>query len=38
MLVAANLGYSAKELNEIIRKIREERDAFLEVWSDYFAD
>lgn len=36
--VAVNLGYSARELNEIIRKTREERDAFMRAWNDYFAD
>lgn len=36
--VAINLGYSAKELNEIIRKTRDEQAAFLEAWNDYFAD
>ncbi len=36
--LAINLGYSAKELNEIIRKTREERDRFLEAWHDYFAN
>jgi len=34
--VAVNLGYSAPELNEIIRKTREERLAFLEAWNDHF--
>ena len=34
--VAANLGYAGRELNEIIRKTREERETFLEVWNDYF--
>jgi hypothetical protein len=34
--VAVNLGYNAREMNEIIRKTREERDAFLEVWNDHF--
>ena len=34
--VAVNLGYNARELNEIVRKTREEREAFLEVWNDHF--
>jgi hypothetical protein len=34
--LAANLGYEARELNEIIRKTRDERTAFLEAWNDYF--
>lgn len=38
LTLAVNLGYSAKELNEIIRKTRDERDGFLEAWNDYFAD
>jgi hypothetical protein len=36
--LAIHLGYSAKELNEIIRKTREQRDIFLEAWHDYFAN
>jgi hypothetical protein len=36
LTIAVNLGYSAKELNEIIRKTREERDAFLAVWRNHF--
>jgi hypothetical protein len=36
--LAINLGYSAKELNEIIRKTREERESFLEAWNDHFAN
>ena len=35
--VAVNLGYSAKELNEIIRKTREHRDSFLEAWNGFFS-
>ena len=38
LAVAVNLGYSAKELNEIIRKTRENRDVFQEAWNDYFAN
>jgi hypothetical protein len=38
LVVAVNMGYSARELNEIIRKAREERPAFIEAWNDYFAD
>ena len=38
LAVAVNLGYSAKELNEIIRKARENRDVFQEAWNDYFAN
>lgn len=34
--VAVDLGYNARELNEIVRKAREERGTFLEVWNDYF--
>lgn len=36
--LAINLGYSVKELNEIIRKTRDERDIFLEAWHDYVAN
>ena len=38
LAVAVNLGYSAKDLNQIIQKTRENREAFLEAWNDYFAD
>ena len=36
--VAVNLGFSARELNEIIRETRKRRDIFLEAWNDHFAD
>jgi hypothetical protein len=36
--VAINLGYSARELNEIIREARKQREIFLEAWNDHFAD
>jgi hypothetical protein len=36
--VAINLGFAARDLHEIVRKIREQRAAFLETWNDYFAD
>ncbi len=36
--VALNLGYSAHELGEIVRKTREQRTVFLEAWNDYFAN
>jgi hypothetical protein len=36
LTVAVNLGYSAKELNEIIRKTREEREIFLAAWRAHF--
>ncbi|HEY3719718.1 MAG TPA: DUF4160 domain-containing protein [Roseiarcus sp.] len=36
--VAVNLGYSARELGEIIRKSREHRVAFQEAWNDHFAN
>jgi hypothetical protein len=38
LAVAVNMGYSAKELNEIIRKTREEQAVLIEAWNDYFAD
>ena len=31
-----NIGYSAKEMAEIVRKVSEERDGFLEAWNGYF--
>jgi len=34
--VAVNFGYSAPELGEIVRKLREEREGFLEIWNDHF--
>ncbi len=34
--LAVNLGFSARDLNEIIGATRENRDAFLEAWNDYF--
>jgi hypothetical protein len=34
--VARNIGYSAVELNDIIRKVREEAPAFVEAWHGYF--
>jgi Domain of unknown function (DUF4160) len=34
--VAANLGYNARELNDIVRKTRGHSKAFLEAWNDYF--
>jgi hypothetical protein len=36
LTVAVNLGYAARDLNEIVRKTKEERDTFLEAWHDYF--
>ena len=36
MTVAVNLGFPARDLNEIIGATRENRDAFLEAWNDYF--
>jgi Domain of unknown function (DUF4160) len=36
--VALNLGFSARELNELVRKTREERETFLEAWNEHFAD
>ncbi|ODT49367.1 DUF4160 domain-containing protein [Devosia sp. 63-57] len=34
--IAVNLGFSARDLNEIIGAVREHRNAFLEAWNDYF--
>ena len=38
LAIAVNLGYSAQELNEIIRKVGEQRAHVLETWNDYFAN
>ena len=38
LTVAVNFGYSARELGEIVRKAREQREAFLEAWNDHFAN
>jgi hypothetical protein len=36
--VAVNLGFTAQDLNEIVKKTREEREPFLRSWNDYFAN
>jgi hypothetical protein len=36
--LAANIGFSPRDLNEIIGKTREERERFLEAWNDHFTD
>jgi hypothetical protein len=36
MSVAANFGYRAPELNEIVRIVQDNRDAFMEAWNDHF--
>jgi hypothetical protein len=36
--VAVNMGYSARELGEIIRKTRDERGVFMETWNGYFGN
>ncbi len=36
LTVAVNLGFSARDLNEIIDATREHRIAFMEAWNDYF--
>ena len=36
--LAMNMGYSARDLGEIVRKTRECRDAFQEAWNDHFAN
>ncbi len=36
--VAVNLGFTAQDLNEIVKKTREERESFLRSWNDYFAN
>ncbi len=34
---ARNIGYSAKEMAELTRKVEEERAAFLEAWNGFFS-
>ena len=34
--LASNLGYSQRELNVLLRKVEDERDAFVEAWRAYF--
>jgi hypothetical protein len=36
--VAVNLGFTAQDLNEIVKKTRDERESFLRSWNDYFAN
>jgi hypothetical protein len=36
LTISVNIGYSAKELNDIICKTREERESFLAAWQNYF--
>jgi hypothetical protein len=38
LTVAVNFGYSSRELGEIVRKAREQREAFPEAWNDHFAN
>lgn len=35
--MARNQGYRAKELSDIVRMVREHREAFLEAWNGYFS-
>jgi hypothetical protein len=37
MAVPTNFGYSARELNEIIRATRENKSTFMEGWNDHFS-
>ncbi|MDB5597650.1 MAG: hypothetical protein JWM36_4611 [Hyphomicrobiales bacterium] len=34
--IAVNLGYSTRELNEILLKAKAEQDMFVASWRDYF--
>jgi hypothetical protein len=34
--VAVNLGFSARDLNEIVGATSENQTAFMEAWNDYF--
>lgn len=36
IVLARNVGFSAKELRTIEDKVREEREHFLEAWNEYF--
>ena len=36
LTVAVNLGFASQELNEVVRKTRDMKDAFLEAWNDHF--
>ncbi|MGJ0511508.1 DUF4160 domain-containing protein [Methylocystis sp.] len=36
--VAVNIRFTAQDLNEIVKKTREERESFLRSWNDYFAN
>jgi hypothetical protein len=36
LTVAVNLGFSARALAEIVRVVRENRNAFTEAWHDHF--
>jgi hypothetical protein len=34
--VAENYGFNARELNRLVRIVREERDRFLRAWHEHF--
>jgi hypothetical protein len=36
LAVAVNIGYSAKDLHEIVVACRDHRSAFMEAWNDHF--
>jgi len=36
--LARNLGFRAKDLNVILREVRDHRGQFLERWHDHFGD
>ncbi|WP_244639812.1 hypothetical protein [Aureimonas glaciei] len=36
MGLAANAGYSMRDLSEILRMVRDKQDVFLEAWHDHF--
>jgi hypothetical protein len=38
LAVAVNIGYSTRELSEIVRKTRDERLRFQEAWDDHFGN
>jgi hypothetical protein len=35
--LAANYGFNARELNEVERLVRENREKLLEAWNEYFS-
>jgi hypothetical protein len=38
LTVAANAGFPAHELGDIVRRLRHEREDLLSAWNEYFGD